>query len=331
MAQSSGVVEHGRSGLDSLAARTARIAQVLARFFICALLACSALHARVVLVVEQSASIYEQAAVGFVQGFDGADELTRLHLDSNARGLDTLAAEIRRLNPRLVVTIGTNAAIAVRKKLPGVPILYCLALNPLQNNLRGSDIGGITFELSLPSQMANLQRALPHSRRIGVIYNEPVSGKLVRAAMDHLNPGVKLIARDARNPAEAARAIEELAGSIDAFWLLWDPVIANPANFKLLVDSSLRHKIALISPATPFVEAGALMSIGADYLQAGRRAGAMAKEILSGKARPGDFAAEPPPAAFVLVNAAVAKRLGFEIPRDVRADVLIVPDERIAK
>jgi putative ABC transport system substrate-binding protein len=279
-------------------------------------------EARVVLVVEQSASLYEQAAAGFAQAFASSGDVDRIRLDPDPRRLESTIADIRRLNPRLIVTIGTNAAIAIRSKLPSVPILYCLALNPAENNLQGADIGGIAFDLALETRMLNLQRALPNARRIGVIYNEPVSGKLVREARTYLNPGVKLITRDARTPAEAARAIEDLAGSIDAFWLLWDPVIANPANFRLLVEVCLRNRIALTSPATPFVEAGALLSIGANYLEAGRRAGVIAQEILGGRARAGDFAAEPPPVSFVLVNGSVAKRLGIEIPRDVGAQVL---------
>jgi ABC-type uncharacterized transport system substrate-binding protein len=87
----------------------------------------------------------------------------------------------------------------------------------------------------------------------------------------------------------------------------------------------LRNRIALVSPATPFVEAGALLSIGADYIEAGRRAGAMAREILSGKARPGDFNAEPPQVSLVLFNGSVAKKLGIEIPRDGSTAVLNQP------
>ncbi|HET8547826.1 MAG TPA: ABC transporter substrate-binding protein [Bryobacteraceae bacterium] len=325
MAWPGGVAEHGRSRHGGAALRLLGALRLASRLTTMALAAAAAAHPRIVLVVEQSASIYEQAAVGFAQGFGNTDAIERIPLDADPRRLDAVTAEIRRLNPRLVVTIGTNAAIAIRNKLPSVPIVYCLALNPLQNNLRGADIGGVAFDLTLQTQMANLQRALPNARRIGVIYNEPVSGKLVREARAYLHSGVKLIPRDARNPSEAARAIEELAGSIDAFWLLWDPVIANPANFRLLVDFCLRNKIALISPATPFVEAGALMSIGADYLEAGRRTGTMAKEILSGRAKPGDFPAEPPPVSLVLVNGGVARRLGIEIPRDVGAHVLAAP------
>ena len=97
-------------------------------------------------------------------------------------------------------------------------------------------------------------------------------------------------------------------GQVDAFWLLWDPVIANVSNFRLLVDLSLKNKVALIAPAPPFVEAGALMSVSADYEKAGQRASEMARLVLAG-GRAGNFRAEPPPARLITINASVARQL----------------------
>jgi putative ABC transport system substrate-binding protein len=211
--------------------------------------------------------------------------------------------------------------VAAKAKLRGVRILYCLALNPIQNRLVGENVGGITLEVAVPRQLADIRTVLPHVHRIGVIYEEATSGQMVREAERYLQGGTRLIPREATTPRQAAQLIEELMGQVDAFWVLWDPVIANPANFKLLVESSLKNKVALIAPAAPFVEAGALMSVGVDYTKAGQRAGEMAHQILSGKS-PGDFRAEPPSATVLTINAPVAHRLGISIPTNLRADIL---------
>jgi len=179
----------------------------------------------------------------------------------------------------------------------------------------------VRLEVELSQQFADLEEVLPQVKRIGLIYSEPVSGDLVKRARAHLRPGVQLIARDARDPRQAAQFIEEIIGQLDAFFLLWDPVIANVSNFRLLVDLSLKNKVALVVPAPPFVEAGALMSVAADYEKAGQRAGEMARLVLAGGSA-GDFRAEPPPAQVITINASVARQLGIVIPPSLAAEVL---------
>jgi putative tryptophan/tyrosine transport system substrate-binding protein len=276
---------------------------------------------RVVVLVERGASIYVQAQRGFEQSFRARDGDEVVFIRGSAQELDSKFEELRAQPPRLVIAIGTQVAKAAKARLPGVPILYCLALNPLQNQLVGPDVGGITLDVALSQQFAEIQKILPRVQRIGVIYDEATSGHLVRQAQQYLKGPLHLIARDARTAQQAGRSIDELMGQIDAFWLLWDPVIANPANFKLLVESSIRNKVALIAPAAPFVEAGALLSVGPDYVKTGRQLGSIALQVLDGK-RAGDFQAEPPSDTMLTINGPVARQLGIPIPPNLRAEIL---------
>jgi len=282
--------------------------------------------AQVALLVERGASTYQQAAQGFQQAFANTDRVEQIYLDESSGALEPSLDRLRRNPPRLVVAIGTQAARTARERLPNLPILYCLALRPIQNQLVGANIGGIALDVELSRQFENIRRALPNLRRIGVVYDELTSGTLVRQAQQYLRSNVPLVVRDARTPQEAAREIQDLLsnvlGSEDAFWLLWDSVTANPANFKLLVELSLRFKVPLIAPARPFVEAGALISVGANYEQAGRQVAVMAQQVLRGQARPENFAAVPPAELAVTINGEVARRLGITFPPDLRADVL---------
>ena len=278
----------------------------------------------VVVLVERNISIYLQAVQGFREGF-GAGSVDIIHLNGDVRELDNRLAALRKEPPRLVIAIGTQAALGAKDKLPNIPILYCLALNPLQNKLTGPNIGGVALDVALSQQMAYVQRALPQAKRIGVVYDEPASGALVREAEKYLKEGVRLVARDVKSPWAAARAIEQMAGQVDAFWMLWDPVVANTATFRLLVEFCLTNRVALISPAVPFVADGALLSVGADYREVGRRVAAMAREVLQGHTRAGDFKAEPPANPILTVSAKVAQRLAINIPSDLRAEILTPP------
>ena len=278
--------------------------------------------AQVVLLIEESASIYRRAAKGFEASFDNAAPLEVVYSDTSGKTVERLAPALRRQAPHLIVAIGTQAAVAAQRKFPGTPVLYCLALDPVRNGLTGPNIGGLNLDVDVARQMVELQRVLPNAKRIGVIYNEPVSGRLVDDAVRNLKPGTKLVRRDVRTSAQAAEAIETLAGHVDAFWLLWDPVIANSANFRRLVEFCLRNKIALVAPASPFVEAGALLSIGADYFETGRRAGALARDIVNGRTSVSDIGREAPAGPLLTINNAVARQIGLIIPRDVQAEIL---------
>jgi putative tryptophan/tyrosine transport system substrate-binding protein len=294
--------------------------------FLCFAMKPTTASAKVVLLVERGPSIYQEAALGFQRAFSGTDEIDQIYIDADARSLERSLDSLRKNPPRLVVAIGTQAARTAKDLLPNIPILYCLALRPVENQLVGTTIGGIALDIDLAQQLESIQRALPKLRRIGVVYDELTSGPLVRQLQQHLGTNVQLVARDVRTPQEAAREIQDLLSNglsgDDAFWLLWDSVSANPANFRLLVELSLRYKVPLIAPARPFVEAGALISVGADYERAGRQVAVMAQQVLRGQAQPGNFQAVPPAEVVVTINGEVARRLGIEFPPDLRADIL---------
>lgn len=283
--------------------------------------------AEVTVLVERSASMYQQAALGFERGFGTSNQLRVIRLNGETRERDRALAELRQKRPNLVVVIGTDIARAARQQLRDVPILYCLALSPRQNGLVGDNIGGVALDVDLSRQFLGIQQALPDVKRIGVIYNEPTSGELIKQTRKYLKEGVRLAPQPVSTPQEAARAIEDFQGKVDAFWLLWDPVIMNPTNFKLLKEFCLRNKIALIAPETPFVEAGALISVGANHLKAGQQTGEMAHLVLQGKARVQEFVAVAPEESVLTINGRVAQRIGYSIPPHLRAEILL-PGER---
>jgi putative ABC transport system substrate-binding protein len=285
-----------------------------------------AVSAQVALLVERGASTYQQAAQGFKGGFANSLDLEQVEIDESGRLSGEVLERWRRTPPRLVIAVGTRAARVASERLPDLPILYCLTLRPLENQLVGPHIGGIVLDVELPQQFENIRKLLPNLRRIGVVYDDLTSGPLVRRARQYLGPGMQIVPRNARTPQEAEREIRDLFRNLlspaDAFWLLWDSVTANPANFRTLVELSLKNKVPLIVPARPFVEAGALVSVGANYEEAGRQLAQMAQRILVGQARPGDFLAVTPTELTVTINGEVARQIGVPIPHDLRADIL---------
>jgi putative tryptophan/tyrosine transport system substrate-binding protein len=286
----------------------------------------TATSAQVTLLVERGASTYQQAAEGLKRAFANVPDLEQIEIDESGRLSNQLLEKWQRNPPRLVIAIGTRAARAASERLPKLPVLYCLTLRPLENQLAGIDIGGMVLDVELPQQFENIRKLLPNLRRVGVVYDELTSGPLVTRARQYLGSNIQMVPRNARTPQEGQREILDLfsnvLGSGDAYWLLWDSVAANPANFRTLVELSLKNKVPLIVPARPFVEAGALISVGANYEEAGRQLARMAQQILAGQAHAGDFRAVAPTELTVTINGEVARQLGVSIPPDLRADIL---------
>ena len=320
-------VRKGRSAAGAAEHRHAGIRALIPRaLLLIAFSGFAAASAQVALLIERGASTYQQAAQGFRNALSPPVEVTQIEIDESGRLPGNALEQLQRNRARLVIAIGTRAARAANERLPNIPMLYCLTLRPLENQLVGMNIGGIVLDVELPQQFENARKVLPNLRRIATVYDELTSGALVRRSRRYLGTDISLLTRNARTPREASREIRDLFDNVlgpgDAFWLLWDSVTANPANFRMLVELSLKTKVPLIVPARPFVEAGALVSIGANYEDAGRQLARMAQRVLSGEAHAGDFVAVPPAELTITINGEVARKLGVPIPPGLRADIL---------
>ncbi len=127
-----------------------------------------------------------------------------------------------------------------------------------------------------------------------------------------------LVAKPVANAREVRAALGEIAGSIDALWLVPDPHLITAEMVYYLLVFTLERKLALFGFLESFTKVGALASVSPDYREIGRRAARMATDLL---ARP-DAARlpVPPPVASpgsLSVNEKTAKQLGLNIPAGV--------------
>jgi putative ABC transport system substrate-binding protein len=101
-----------------------------------------------------------------------------------------------------------------------------------------------------------------------------------------------------------------------------DPVLNS--NQKRILDFLAQNRLPAIFENKDWVEAGGLISYGANYADANRHAAMLMDKILKG-AKPADLPVEQPTKFELVINLKTAKHIGVTIPQSVliKADRVI--------
>jgi putative ABC transport system substrate-binding protein len=284
--------------------------------------------AEVAVILEKDSKVYGLALDRFRELSQQATRLavgvTPYLLEPNLANGTEVIAKIQARHPRLIFAIGSNAAQLAHDNIRDIPILYSMVLNPSKRDLSRTNICGISLDVSPKEQLGLFAKLKPTVKRVGTIYDPSTSDNVIdEAAAFARSAGFELVRKRAQTIKEALEAIKELDREpLDAFLMILDPVIANDASFKVLLNFSLQKRIALVVPAEPFVKAGALLSVGADYNKVGDQAWDIARRILQGELKPSDVGIRHPDAVTVALNNTIARTLGIEVPPALKIDVV---------
>ena len=134
--------------------------------------------------------------------------------------------------------------------------------------------------------------------------------------------GLEVITLEIRRGEDIAPALEELKGRARALYVSTDPLMN---THRVRINTlALAARLPTMHIFRESVEAGGLMSYGANYPDMFRRAADYVDKILRG-AKPGDLPVEQPTKFDFIINLTTAKVLGLEIPHTLlaRADEVI--------
>jgi len=227
-------------------------------------------------------------------------------------GPDALGRAFREQRADLVLAVG-RSALAALADLGGVPVLYVLAPSPAPLVRDHVNITGVALDVPPRDSIAVLRDILPKVRRLGLLYDPDRTGALVaEARAAAVEMGVALTAGPVHRPREVATGLEDLAGKVDALWLVPDLTVAGPEGVEAFALFSQEHGLPVISFSPYHVQRGATLSVSADPETMARQAAAMARRLLAGEP-PQRVPPEPPARVVVTVNRAVAAKLGVSL------------------
>jgi putative ABC transport system substrate-binding protein len=252
--------------------------------------------------------------------------------DGRSDRVAELAAELVQRNG-VIVTAGTEPTLVVKQATANIPIVFASAGDPVGTGLVGSLArpGGNVTGLSNQSadvtgkRIDLLREVVPSLRKLAVMANvgSPIGLLEMREVEDAgRTSGLEVVKLEIRRAEDIGPAIETVKGRAEALIVVTEP-LAN-TNRMRINTMALAARLPTMHGTRTYVEAGGLMSYGADYNDLFRRAAGYVDKILRG-AKPGDLPVEQPTTFALVINLTTAKALGLMIPESflVRADEVI--------
>jgi putative tryptophan/tyrosine transport system substrate-binding protein len=244
-----------------------------------------------------------------------------------------IAAEFVGLKVNVIVTAGTEPAIAARDVTSVIPIVFAGAGDPVGAGLvaslarPGGNVTGLSLQQTdtVGKRLELMREFVPGLHRLAVMAVSNASNAIetreVRTVAGTL--GFEIISiPEIQRADDIVLAFEALRSRADALYVCSDPLVnANRVRINTL---ALAARLPTMHSFREYVEAGGLMSYGPNYPDLFRRAGEYVDKVLRG-AMPADIPVEQPTKFDLVINLTTAKALGLDMPAALiaRADALI--------
>src|SRR5271166_5180205 len=241
--------------------------------------------------------------------------------------------EFVRLKVDVIVTSGTPEVLAAKQATSVIPIVFATAGDPVGNGLVASLArpgGNVTGLATLGADLAGkrlelLREVVPGLRRLAIMANigNPFTvlelGE-VQAAAKTL--GLEVVTLEIRRAQDIMPAFDALRGRSEALYVCIDALVStNQIPINILAVGA---RLPTMHGSRDYVEAGGLMSFGANYPDQFRRAADYVDKILRGT-KPDNIPVEQPVKFDFVVSLITAKALGMTLPPTLlaRADEVI--------
>jgi putative tryptophan/tyrosine transport system substrate-binding protein len=243
-----------------------------------------------------------------------------------------IAAEFVRLKVDVIAASGA-AVLALKQATSVIPIVFTVAGDPVGAGYvaslarPGGNVTGLSNQSAdlTGKRLELLREIFSGLRGVAIIANQgnPASVREmdeVQATVRAL--GLESVRLEIRRAEDIAPAIEALNGRANALYAVQDPLM-DAQRFRINT-LALSVRLPTVHAYREYVEAGGLMSYGANYPDLFRRLAEYVDKVLRG-AKPADLPVEQPIKFDLVINLTTAKALGITVPAILlnRADEVI--------
>ena len=245
-------------------------------------------------------------------------------VDGQYDRLEALATDLTRRRVDVIFAAGGTAPVrAAKSATTTIPIVFVAGGDPIKNGLvaslgrpGGNVTGAAILTSALTAKRLELLRELvPAARSIGFLVNptNPTGWvEMMEAEMASNALGIRLKVLNASSSSDIDAAFEIISAErIGALLIGGDP-FWTVRRFQLAVLAE-RGALPAISAVREIVEAGGLMSYGANVSDAYREGGKCVGRILNGE-KPADLPVQQSTKIEFVINLQTAKALGLNIP-----------------
>jgi putative ABC transport system substrate-binding protein len=244
-----------------------------------------------------------------------------------------IAAEFVRRKVDVIVTSSTAGAVAAMQATSVIPIVFAAAGDPVGTGLVGSlarpggNVTGLSIQQTdvAAKKLELLREVVPSLGRLAILGNVVAPSVVldmreVQATARTL--GLEVITLEIRRGEDIVPAFEALNGRADALYVCIDPLVN---THRIRINTlALAARLPTAHGTREYVEAGGLMSYGANIPDLYRLAADYVDKILRG-AKPGDLPVQQPRKFDLIINLTTAKAIGLKVPESflLRADEVI--------
>jgi putative tryptophan/tyrosine transport system substrate-binding protein len=273
--------------------------------------------------------------LGYVEGQNILIEYR--YAEGKQNRLPDLAADLVRLKVDIIVAQSTETVLAAKSATSTIPIVMTNSADPIGSGLvaslarPGGNVTGMSLLAGLEisgKQLELLKETVPKLSRVAVLANPASRSSTGAGLLREAEPaaralGVQIFIVEARDASELEGAFSAMKKArAGAFLMMPNPIFQT--NRRGIAALAASNRIPAMYPYSSLVDAGGLMSYGANLADTHRRAATYVDKILKG-AKPADLPVEQPMKFEFIINLNAAKQIGLTIPPNVlvRADKVI--------
>jgi putative ABC transport system substrate-binding protein len=266
--------------------------------------------------------------LGFIEGQNVAIDYR--WAENKMDRLPELAADlVRRQVAVIAATSGFSPALAAKTATTTIPIVFVIAQDPVRLGLvaslarPGGNMTGISFlsgEVTA-KRLELLRELVPAATRVAVLVDPAnatyaeITARETGAAARSIGLQIQILKASTIGEINAAFATL-VREKPDALFVGGDPFFNSRRT--QLVHLATRHAVPASYAARDFVDAGGLMSYGANIADAWRQAGSYVGRILKGE-KPTDLPIVQSSKFELVINAQTATMLGLTVPPQLLA------------